>query len=175
MNRVAGRYLWGNERTENKGLDSIRYLFLLLVMEHRSDDFNVEQTPLIFYTGDSLFFCGTLKVVCLCRAWKWGFDWVSGRVGEWGSELSERMSRERRVGLWDYYLSLCRSLSTQCFLSLRGFTGIRGCPNNWKLRFYMLIYKFKGEWGWFSGWWSTCHRLQLDWHGRTWRSKRQSL
>lgn len=43
-----------------------------------------------------------------------------------------------------------RSRSAMCLLPLRGFPGIRGCPNNWKKkgkRFKVLIYKFKGERG----------------------------
>ena len=44
----------GNEKAENRGLDSIRHPLLLLVIEHGSE-LNVGHTTLTRHTGDSLW------------------------------------------------------------------------------------------------------------------------
>lgn len=158
---MAGRHVRGNESTGKKSLDSIRHPFWLFVTEHRSDEHQPN------YTHRWLtVFCHTLKRVCFCGAWKRGFD----RESRWfGSELSvyEQTERGWALGLVPF---LCTSISIECVLSLRGFTWIQGCPNNWKQDLGANLW-IQGRVRLILSWWSTRWCLQ---HVKAWRSKRQS-
>lgn len=124
MNRVAGRYLWGNERLEIKGLDSIRHTFLLLAIEQTS----VLSERHWYYTQVThCFLChfevslplqGVEMRVSLCGRVKSVSVWVCVGTGF--------------LGLVPFPLQIYKH---PVFLVTKRILGIRGCPNNWKQGF----------------------------------------
>lgn len=112
---------------KKKSLDSVRHPFRLFVTEHGTDKLQPNNT----HTGESL-----------CSATLWSEFAFAGlenegltekrRWTEWASVykcVHEQTERGWALGLVPF---LCTSISIEYVLSLRGFTWIQGCPNNWK-------------------------------------------
>lgn len=149
MNRVAGRYLWGNERLEIKGLDSIRHTFLLLAIEQTS----VLSERHWYYTQVThCFLChfevslplqGVEMRVSLCGRVKSVSIWVCVGTGF--------------LGLVPFPLQIYKH---PVFLVAKRILGIRAVPTI-ESKVLGANLQIQGRVRLMLCWWSTCHRLHL--------------